>query len=168
MQQDQRWLAKLYEEDRKSLLLTAWNIVRDVDLAEDILQSVFLRLTKRKDIPDGPRLFAFACVRNAAIDQLRAASARPASRQLDSLASASVSNDEEHSYIETEFLDFALEQLESAEREIVELHLHSCLTFREIGQLTHTPTATVATKYRRALGKIRENSKETKYERTRG
>jgi RNA polymerase sigma-70 factor (ECF subfamily) len=48
----------------------------------------------------------------------------------------------------------AMERLDLAGREVIELHLHAQLSFREIAGLLGEPLATVASRYRRALGKL--------------
>ena len=49
----------------------------------------------------------------------------------------------------------ALSRLKAADRELIELKLFVNLTFAEIAQITGDPTATVATRYRRALESLR-------------
>jgi RNA polymerase sigma-70 factor (ECF subfamily) len=49
----------------------------------------------------------------------------------------------------------ALARLEPVLREIVELKIYGGLTFQEISQLTGQPQGTVATRYRRAMEKMR-------------
>jgi RNA polymerase sigma-70 factor (ECF subfamily) len=49
----------------------------------------------------------------------------------------------------------ALQRLAFADREIVELKVFGGLTFREIADVTELPSATVATRYRRALESVR-------------
>jgi RNA polymerase sigma-70 factor (ECF subfamily) len=50
----------------------------------------------------------------------------------------------------------ALEMLDDVSREVVELRLHAALTFEEIAELLDRPLPTVASRYRRALEKLRQ------------
>ena len=50
----------------------------------------------------------------------------------------------------------AIERLDPASREAVELHSQAGLTFQEIADLTGEPLSTVSSRYRRALARIRE------------
>jgi RNA polymerase sigma-70 factor, ECF subfamily len=50
----------------------------------------------------------------------------------------------------------ALENLEPVAREVVELHIRAALTFQEIAAILEQPLPTVASRYRRALEKLRE------------
>ncbi len=49
----------------------------------------------------------------------------------------------------------ALKRLDPADRELVDLKIYGDLTFREIAYLIKMPQGTVATRYRRALHKLR-------------
>ena len=54
-----------------------------------------------------------------------------------------------------EMVAAALNRLEPAQREIVELKTYAGLTFREIAEVTDLPQGTVATRYRTAIGRLR-------------
>jgi len=55
-----------------------------------------------------------------------------------------------------ERLNEGLNQLSEAEREVVLLHTHAYLGFREISELLNTPQGTIASRYRTAIGRLRE------------
>jgi RNA polymerase sigma-70 factor (ECF subfamily) len=59
-----------------------------------------------------------------------------------------------HEYVE--FLAAALDKLDAADRELVELKIFAGLTFREIADVVDLPQGTVATRYRRGLESLRE------------
>ena len=50
----------------------------------------------------------------------------------------------------------ALQRLDPAQREVVELKIYCGLTFREIGEVTQVPLQTAATRYRSALDRLKE------------
>jgi RNA polymerase sigma-70 factor (ECF subfamily) len=52
-------------------------------------------------------------------------------------------------------LNRAIQGLRDEEREVVLLHIHGNLTFRETAETVGAPPNTVATRYRRAIEKIR-------------
>ena len=54
-----------------------------------------------------------------------------------------------------ELIVAALSRLDDIDRELVELKIYGELTFREISDITDMPAATVATRYRRALERMR-------------
>jgi len=156
---DRNWLEEIYREHRRPLFLTAWNVLRCPSLAEDAVHSAFVRLARLAAPPRDLKLYAFRAVRNAAIDLARGRDRR-AERLLDGvdlldgepLTVGPAMQDESLAAAET-----ALARLDDRSREVVELHLHGELTFQEIAALCGEPLPTVASRYRRALDKIRES-----------
>lgn len=144
------WLAEIYSEERKRLFLTAWNILRHAESAEDAVHAAFVKMAKLPRPPKDARLYAFKAVRNAAIDVARVNSRRPKHETLEAALFAETTAPTPDDYLET-----ALDRLRPDVREIVELHIHSRLSFREIAELLGRPLQTVATRYRRALHTIR-------------
>jgi RNA polymerase sigma-70 factor, ECF subfamily len=152
---DQDWLDGIYRLHRRSLFLTAWNVLRCPSLAEDAVHSAFVRLTELPGAPRQPKLYVIRAVRNAAIDLARVRSRRQEAEisvaepylhvveradDADSLAAANI----------------ALAQLDEKSREVIELHLHGRLTFQEIAAICDEPLQTVASRYRRALEQLRQ------------
>jgi RNA polymerase sigma factor (sigma-70 family) len=154
---DPTWLDELYRRHRRPLFLAAWNILKCSSLAEDAVHSAFVGLAQLCKAPREPKLYAFRAVRNAAIDAARARARRreesiPAEPP-PAIAESVSGGDELATAVAA-----ALNQLDESAREVVELHLHSGLTFREIATLLEEPLQTVAARYRRALEKLRQAS----------
>jgi RNA polymerase sigma factor (sigma-70 family) len=152
---DQVWLDDLYRQHRRPLLLTAWNILRCPSLAEDAVHSAFAGLAGLREPPHEPKLYAFRAVRNAALDLVQVRGRRreepiPADVHRASCEFLADGDDS------LAALAAALETLDTLAREVVELHVHAALTFQEIGALLEQPLPTVASRYRRALEKLRE------------
>ena len=152
------WLGAVYTEFRRELFITAWTILRRADLAEDAVHAAFARLIKLKSPPAEPRLYVFRAVRNAAIDL-----ARSRSRRREEPLVASWDAPEEESTVPDEGIrrsvEELLERLDDVSREVIELHLHAALTFQEIAQMLDEPLQTVASRYRRAIDKLRTQLK---------
>ncbi len=151
------WLDELYRQYRRPLFLTAWNILRCSSLAEDAVHSAFVRLAELRKPPRGPKLYAFRAVRNAAVDLSR----NRARRREEPMGLEPSPPSAELKSSDNELLmavSAALDQLDDAAREIVELHLHSGLTFREIASVLEEPLQTIASRYRRALEKLRQST----------
>lgn len=150
---DSAWLSDLYEQYRRELFLTAWQVLRDSGLSEDAVHSAFAKLVQFAKRPEDPKSYVFRCVRNAAVDLARTKSRRreePIDPDWDaSAASVDVLHAEA-----TELVARLLQRLDDAEREVIGLHLHAKLTFAEIAKLLDEPPATVASRYRRALEKL--------------
>jgi RNA polymerase sigma-70 factor, ECF subfamily len=151
---DPHWLATIYQEFRRPLFLTAWNVVRCVSLAEDAVHAAFARLVSLPSPPREPKLYVFRAVRNAALD-LAKSRARRREESIDATPGIAELSDCASDFQES--IADALEDLDFRSREVIELHLHSDLPFQEIAQVLDEPTSTVASRYRRALQKIRKD-----------
>ncbi len=152
---DRAWLDDVYRQHRRPFLLTAWNILRCPCLAEDAVHSAFERLAKLRKPPHQAKLYAFRAVRNAALDFARVRARRreePILADVDRVTCEFLTDgDDLLAHVST-----ALENLDPVAREVVELHIHAALTFQEIAALLEQPLPTVASRYRRAIEKLRE------------
>jgi RNA polymerase sigma-70 factor (ECF subfamily) len=147
------WLGTLYQQYRRELFRTAWSILRRADLAEDAVHAAFVKLVKLESSPLNSKLYVFRCVRNAAIDVARTRSRRrEESLRADLDATSATAEAAESDALQS--ISAAVERLDVASREVIELHLHARLSFREISELLGEPLPTVASRYRRALSKL--------------
>lgn len=151
-------LESIYREHRQGLFSVALSITRSADRAEDAVHDAFARLCLRDKQPAGdPVAYAFAAVRNAAIDitRKRGESSTDLMDQTTVIAAettqASLIASESH-----EFIRAAIEALPLDQREVLVMKLYGGLTFDQIGQSMGAPLSTVASRYRRALDKLKE------------
>jgi RNA polymerase sigma-70 factor (ECF subfamily) len=152
---EQAWLDDLYRQYRRALFLTAWNVLRCPSLAEDAVHSAFARLVKLRKPPFEPKLYAFRAVRNAALDFAKVRARRreePIRADIDRTNLEILPSEDDP----LAGVSSALEKLDEAAREVIELHLHAALSFQEIAALLEQPLPTVASRYRRALEKLRQ------------
>ena len=152
------WLGGIYQQYRRELFVTAWTTLRRADLAEDAVHTAFAKLIRLKSAPADPKLYVFRSVRNAAIDLARSRSRRreePLQADWDAPRLETTIRDDEASRSLAELL----ERLDDTSREVIELHLHAALTFQEIAQMLCEPLPTVASRYRRALSRLRTELK---------
>lgn len=149
------WLADLYRDYRGQLLLTAWTVLRDQEAAEDAVHSAFVGLARLPNPPSDPKLYAFKSVRNAALDVL-AKRSRRRERALGLAAEPAtpVQVGQDASLLAA--VAKAMSQLDEDSREVVDLHLRAGLTFQEVADMLGQPLSTVASRYRRALIKLRQ------------
>jgi RNA polymerase sigma-70 factor (ECF subfamily) len=150
---DQTWIAELYQQNRRPLFLTAWNILRCHSLAEDAVHSAFARLAAMPSPPRDPKLYVFRAVRNAALDIAKLRGRRRERPYLEEPLHFCPAHDESDEI--SAAVAAALDELDDASREVIELHLHARLTFLEISAVLEQPLPTVASRYRRALEKLR-------------
>jgi RNA polymerase sigma-70 factor (ECF subfamily) len=128
--------------------------------ADDVLQETFVCLARtRKKLATVENLVAyvFATARNEA-NRLVERQAR-AGRMWMTLSQQSqcheATGEDLQSHEAAEWVANALGRLDHELREIVELKIYAGLTFREISEVTGLPRGTAATRYRKALEKLR-------------
>ena len=155
-------LEQLYRKHRQSLFSVALTVTGCSSMAEDAVHEAFVRLCQKSELPEGNLAsYVFASVRNAAIDCRRRQQHQRtitesifASSGSDSLSSDSSSAPNQND--ETESVKSAIDQLDELSRQIVVMKIFSELTFEEIAGVLEMPSATVATRYRRAIMKLEE------------
>jgi RNA polymerase sigma-70 factor (ECF subfamily) len=161
---DPQALAELYDRYGRLVFRLILRMVRDIGVAEDLVQETFLRVWNRAGGFDsdrgavGPWLLAVA--RNRAIDYLRCQG-----RRTESTIELS---ETEHPALFADFsagaLNFdlvrqvkgALAQLGPQQREAIELAYFEGMSQSEIAQRMGQPLGTVKTWMRRALQQMRE------------
>lgn len=156
-------LERLYDAHAHAQALFAFvlNLTRDEADTRDVLQEVFLKLTRRPELLDGvmePRAFLLRLAHNAAIDLARRGNTR---RKKDEQFAtereelfAPNSNPDEHAFREA--LAMALGELPSEQRAVVHLKLWEDMTFEAIARTLDIPANTAASRYRYGIDKLRE------------
>jgi RNA polymerase sigma-70 factor (ECF subfamily) len=154
-------LGRIYQEHRQGLFTTALAITRSVRQAEDAVHEAFGRLLVRQARPTGdPVAYVFAAVRNAAIDQRRAARKHQRLRgEHDSLFNGQLQlpspPDQAIHREQCSRLAEAVDQLPASARQVVVMRAFAGLSFARIAEATGQPLPTVASRYRRALSSLR-------------
>lgn len=154
-------LDAIYRQYRQGLFSLAISITGSAPQAEDAVHDAFARMCRLGSLFSVA--YVFAAVRNAARDQLRrrrtrATRATRATGELtDSLfdnrptPDATALTDEAANLIRQE-----VAALDDAHREVVVMKVYSDLTFDQIAQALNEPLQTVASRYRRAMLKLKE------------
>jgi RNA polymerase sigma-70 factor, ECF subfamily len=145
-------LEQLYRQHGAALLLFAFAITGERSWAQDAVHHVFLKLLERGDLgrAKDQKAYLFGCVRNAVLDEL---GRQGRNQPLDDSAWFSPPD---RDYTAERNLRQALAALPGDQRQIVVLHLWGELTFSQIGDLLELSSNTAASRYRYALGKLRE------------
>ena len=145
----------LYEETKTAVYSFALSILRSAQDAEDVLQDVYLRICDSAHTykPKGtPLSWILAITRNLALMKLRKAGREEWISDLDL---ERICSRETVTADDRIVLTAALRALSSEELQIVTLHAVSGFKHREIASLLQLPLATVLSKYRRSLKKLR-------------
>ncbi len=156
---DRLTLEKLYLRHRQGLFTLALAVAGGRAAAEDAVQEACARLLASGGAIDGdPAAYLFAAVRNAAADQRRRRSAAGAA-----LVGASIYNgrrlstDEPDRDAETDGrVRRAVAGLPGEHREAVVMRIYGGLTFEQMAAATGEPLSTMASRYRRAIERLRD------------
>lgn len=158
-------LAVLYERYSTKALGLAYKILRDRDLAEEVVIEAFWRVWQRAGQFQGGRgsfaAWFYGIVRHLAVDELRRRDARPIASQDDQLEwalAASQENDVDeivNRRLTAATIQHALETLPPAQREVLWLAYWGGLTRDEISKKLGQPLGTVHTRARLGLDKLR-------------
>jgi RNA polymerase sigma factor (sigma-70 family) len=144
----------LYRQHGAALLLFASTMSGDRDRAQDALHQVFLKLVENGSLNQAAdkKAYLFACVRNAVLNDSNL-QRRNIAIEPDSVWFSPPDRD----YAAEQNLRRALNALPDDQREVILLHVWGELTFSQIGDLLNASSNTVASRYRYALGKLRDS-----------
>ena len=157
----------LYERYGAKALGLSYKILRDRDLAEEIVVDAFWRVWQRADqFQVGRGSFAswfYGIVRHLAIDEVRRRDARPAPSQDDQLELALAADttrvedltDVVARRLNADTVQNALNALPPAQREVIRLAYFEGLTRKEISKRLDQPLGTIHTRARLGLDKLR-------------
>ena len=150
--------AQIYENYRDTLLTVAMSLLADPELAQDVVQDVFVKFVEsldRFELRGRLRGYLATCVANRARDRLRQMARHgnieqngrdlSQARPLD----LAIQNEQLHR------LAKVLAQLPYEQREIIALKVHGGLSFRAIARQRGIRLGTVQSRYRNALDRLR-------------
>jgi RNA polymerase sigma-70 factor (ECF subfamily) len=151
---------RFYEDYRKELFVYALSLTRNDGAAEDAVHTAFMKILRRGGSPRDLKLYAFRCVRNAAIDEFRSNGRAKQEIRLFKPVENENSSDNGPDQSDVEEL---LRQLSENERETILLKVYGGLTLKEVARTRGARPGTVASWYRRGIEKLRirleENSR---------
>jgi RNA polymerase sigma-70 factor (ECF subfamily) len=154
---DEAALAVVYDRYARLVYAVALRVLRNADVAEEVSQDVFYQLwrTASDFNPSRGSLsgWLLVCARNRAISRLRGRAAEPKAELREQTAVVKV-NLEDHLAQAQQIsrVRAALEKLQPAQRQALELAYFEGLTHTEIARQTGEPLGTVKTRLRAAVG----------------
>jgi RNA polymerase sigma-70 factor (ECF subfamily) len=141
----------LYRQHGPALLAYGISLLGDRAAAEDVLHQVFLEVLGTASRPDEPRPYLFRAVRNRALNSRR---------RTERLAPL----DHHEWLVKTEAtmhaaiaIEKAMRDLSAEQREVVVMKVWGEMTLEEMAIVLEIPVNTVASRYRYALVRLREN-----------
>ena len=154
-------LRRIYEKYRDYLLKLAIALLNDVNVAEDVVHDVFLKFAQSEDqirVKGSLKGYLRTCVVNSARNKARAKYQRQ-SVALNEVAPMVTDSNKPDYWItykeESKRISNALAQIPFEQREVVVLHLHGDMKFRQIADLQAASIKTVQSRYRYGLDKLR-------------
>jgi len=153
-------LRRIYEKYKDDLLGLAVCLLRDRSAAEDLVHDVFVsfaQTTGTFHLSGTLKGYLSTCVANGARDRNRLKSGR--NTGLDAAEGLSCESDGPAEYVmgceQSCRMEDLLLRLPYEQREVIVLHLHNEMRFRQIGKLLGVSINTVQSRYRYGLNKLR-------------
>ncbi len=158
-------LTRIYGKYKRNLLLLAMSLLNDRTGAEDIVHDVFLSFVKGLDdfrLTGSLKSYLMTCVANHARNWNKY-EGRRSNTGFEERAVACCTREPLESVIcneQMERLGNAMAELPFEQREVVMMHLHGSMTFREIAGASQISPNTAKSRYRYGIEKLRSLLKE--------
>ena len=168
MDDDPDALEMVYEHFGKRLYGYLVSIVKSPSDAEEILNELFMTVVRKREQvgkASNIRTYLFAIARNLAFEMFRKRSSHK--ETLSGYAQYLEVREDNQGRWDADELNAvrkAVDGLPEEQREVVVLKIFEEMTFEEISQLMRISQNTVASRYRYAIEKLRENMKGFGYE----
>lgn len=152
---------RIYEKYRLYLLKLAVALLHDVSIAEDVVHDVFIRFAQSAEtlkINGSLKAYLRTCVVNGVRNRIRGDQVRSYVEISETGPIASKQNGADQWAIlkeESIRISEALVQIPFEQREVVVLHLHGSMKFREIAKVQSVSIKTIQSRYRYGLDKLR-------------
>lgn len=166
LQKDKDGLKDIYTAYGTLIYQQMLAVVKSPQDAEDLTSDFFLRLWEtaaQYRSGTGHRRYITVMARNMAIDFLRKRKHEEYTIDDDGVYTEEQADPEEPTDVQVEsgmYFKQALEALNEAEKEIVNLRVGFDMTFKEISETLGIPLGTVTWKYAQALKKLKKTVKE--------
>jgi len=153
-------LERLYDEHAQALFAFLLNLTRDEADTRDLLQEVFIKLVRDKNLLADvreERAFLIRLAHNVAIDLMRRRGTRERTKeQFAEIVSPFAATSDPDENVFREELSVALAELPEEQRAVAHLKLWGGLTFEQIADALELSPNTAASRYRYALDKLRD------------
>lgn len=147
----------LYDRHSRLVYGVALRMLGDSAAAEDVTQSVFLKVWSAPDLFRGGNFAAWIVriARNRALDILRSRAAHLESELPEGLPETEAIEDVAFAHIDAARVRLAIEALPADQRQAIELGFFGGITHDQIARRTGIPLGTIKTRIRSGLRKLR-------------
>lgn len=148
---------ELYDGYHRLVYGVALRILADVTAAEDVTQSVFLKLWSQPESFESGNFGAWIArvSRNRSLDMLRTKTARLQGEMPEALPLDDVLEDTVFANVNGKLVRSALSKLPEEQRGLIEMGFFGGVTHEEMARQTQTPLGTVKTRIRAGLRRLR-------------
>lgn len=150
---------------QQSVYRMAWRVLGSDSAAEDVRQTVFLRMIERPEtLPDSTKFASWIrrCTINAAISFLRRQQLWTTSELTANQSSDSISPEEQAAEKEeVKRLREVLKTLTPEERAVLTLRFDEDLSFPEIAEILERPASTIKSQYARLLKRLHSSLQDS-------
>ena len=155
-------LENLYNATKSSVYAYALSILKNKDLAEEVLQDTYINIYENANLYNSrnkPLAWILTITRNNCLKKIK-----KEKKHIDiDLFRETLSNTKDN--IDNKlFLSYLFEHISDSDREIVLLHSVSGFKHREIAKFLDLPIGTVLSRYKRCMNKLKEIAKEEPHE----
>ncbi|NNC92265.1 MAG: sigma-70 family RNA polymerase sigma factor [Acidimicrobiia bacterium] len=154
-------LAEVYRRHGGPVFGLAKRLIRDTDLAQEIVQEVMLRLWNNPEKFDETRgslrSYLLSHTHGRSVDLIRSESARRIREERDAKLAVETGLSLEEEVWEMALADHvrqALNELDEGERKAIELAYFGGYTYREVAKLLDTPEGTIKSRIRTGLQRL--------------
>jgi len=153
---------RIYERYHQALYGVIFAIVKDEDVAQEVLQDVFIKIWKNADKYDkgSGRFFTWILniARNASVDYLRSKRHKNSLKNLsaDNFVDIIVSNNNLDEETNTMFLKEWVDKLEPMCIKIIDIIFFKGFTFKDGAEELDMPSGTLKTRHRKCLNSLRQ------------
>lgn len=153
---------QLYDGYHRLVFGIALRMTNDATMAEDVTQSVFLKLWSAPDAYRDGNFPAWLSrvARNRVLDLLRSRAAKPAGEIPADLPAERSLDDDVFARIDAQRVRSALRGLSEEQRVPIELGFFGGITHEEIARQTGVPLGTIKTRIRAGLRRLRDTLNE--------
>ncbi|HLG40043.1 MAG TPA: RNA polymerase sigma factor [Chitinophagaceae bacterium] len=158
---DQRLFSKLYDHYSSALFSLILKWIKDTETAQNLLQDVFVKAWRSKELYDSSKGKIFTWLYNIArhicIDHLRSKAYKKSKQSVfsDDISVIIPAGNTDNMSPDTIGLRKLVNTLRSEEKEVIELMYFKGYTQREIAEIMDTPLGTVKTRMSRAIKSLR-------------
>lgn len=158
---DEKAFETLYQMYSESMLGVIYNIVRDRDIAQDVMQEVFIKAWHSADSysPQKGRFFTWLIniSRNAAIDKIRSKSFKNSGKNLNSDYFVDIIQDQDSLDDKTDAIGIKKFVGKLAQKciEVIELLYFKGYTQKEASETLKMPIGTIKTRNRNCINELR-------------